>query len=102
MTRARNNPQRTVQMTTALLKGPQTYDQLATISGLSKVGVATWVKAMREAKAVHISGWTADVRGRMFTPAFAWGDKPDVARAGQARSSAERMQAYRARQKAGA
>lgn len=95
----RNNPERTLRMTNALLKGPQTYDQLAAVSGLSKVAVATWVKAMRKIKALHIASWTDDCRGRKFTPVFGWGDKPDVPRAGQARTAAERMRAHRERKK---
>lgn len=96
----RNNPARTLRMTEALLKGPCTYDQLAEQSDLGKVAVATWIKAMRKLGAVHICGWTDDVRGRKFTPIFGWGKKPDVPRAGQARTTAERMRAYRARLKA--
>lgn len=95
----RNNSVLTARMTDALHKGSHTYDSLAELVGLSKVAVATWIKAMRKSKFVYVSGWTDDVRGRKFTPLFSWGSKPDVARAGQARTSAERMRSYRARMK---
>ena len=93
--RIRNTPERTAQMLNALLKAPRTYDQLEAASELNKPAVATWVKAMRAAGHLHISGWVPDCRGRMFTPVFAWGAGTDVKRAGQARTSAERMRAYR-------
>lgn len=101
----RNNPIRNTavlaaRMTDALQKGQHTYDSLADLVGLSKVAVATWIKVMRKAGFVHVSGWAEDVRGRKFTPMFSWGAGPDIARAGQARTSAERMRAYRARMKA--
>lgn len=99
--RAKNNSVTTARMTDALQKGRHSYDSLGEMVGLSKVAVATWIKAMRKAGFVHVSGWTDDVRGRKFTPMFSWGNGPDIARAGQARTSAERMQAYRARLKQG-
>ena len=97
----RNNSVLTARMTDALQKEQHTYDSLSEMVGLSKVAVATWIKAMRKAGFVHVSGWTDDVRGRKFTPMFSWGKGPDIARAGQARTSAERMRAYRARLKQG-
>ncbi len=102
MTARRNNPARTLKMITALQEKPQTYDQLVAVSALGKVAVATWVKSMRAIDAMHIGGWAEDVRGRKFTPVFQWGAGKDVPRAGQARTTAERMRAYRLRLKEGA
>lgn len=99
MTARRNTPARTLKMITALQAKPQTYDQLVAVSELGKVAVATWVKSMRAISAMHIGGWAEDVRGRKFTPVFQWGEGKDVPRAGQARTTAERMRAYRLRLK---
>lgn len=95
----RNNPIISQVMVDHLTEAPQTYESLAQISGLSKVGVATWVKSMRAAGRIYRSGWVEDKRGRQFTPTYMWGDKPDVPRAGRIDNSAARMRVYRARKK---
>jgi biotin operon repressor len=98
---SRNNPVITAKMIEELQKTSHSYDSLSAAVGLSKVAVATWIKAMRQAGMVHISAWTDDKRGRKFTPMYSWGNRVDLARAGQARTAAERMRAYRARMKEG-
>ena len=98
---SRNNTVITAKMIAELQKTSHSYDSLSAAVGLSKVAVATWIKAMRKACMVYVSTWTDDKRGRKFTPMFAWGNQADIARAGQARTAAERMRAYRARMKEG-
>ena len=98
---SRNNPVITAKMIEELQKTSHSYDSLSEAVGLSKVAVATWIKAMRQAGMVHISAWTDDKRGRKFTPMYSWGNRADLARAGQARTAAERMRAYRAGMKEG-
>lgn len=98
---SRNNPIITAKMIEELQSKSHSYDSLSEAVGLSKVAVATWIKAMRRAGLIHVSGWTDDKRGRKFTPLYSWGKQNDVPRAGQARTAAERMRAYRARMKAG-
>ena len=95
MTRLRNNAERTAKMTVALKTNPQTYEQLATVSGLQKPAVATWVKSLRAAGMIHVAQWLPDTRGCLRKPVFGWGNKPDVAKA--VKTSAERMSTYRAR-----
>jgi len=97
--RLRNTPARTAAMVNALINGPQTYDQLCAASGLNKTAVATWVKSMRAAGLMYISGWSQDCRDRQIVSVFAWGTGKDVPRAGLARTSAQRMAASRAAKK---
>jgi hypothetical protein len=86
---------RALQMANAMADHPCTVAQLADLSGLSKPAIARWLKASREQ--VHIAGYTADTRGRMFAPQWAWGAKPDVARPGSTKTAAQRMRDFRAR-----
>ena len=95
--RLRNTPARTAAMVNAMLKKPQTYDQLCAVSGLNKTAVATWVKSMRAAGLMWISGWEKDCRDRLIVSVFSWGRGIDVPRAGQARTTAQRMALHRAR-----
>lgn len=97
MTRLRNNTERTAKMIDALWQSPQTYEQLADISGLNKPAVATWVKSMRAARMMYVAKWAPDVRGRAFKPVFGWGSKTDAARS--VHTGAERMAAFRGRNK---
>ena len=97
--RLRNTPARTAAMVNAMLKKPQTYDQLCAVSGLNKTAVATWVKSMRAAGLMWISGWEKDCRDRLIVSVFSWGVGKDVPRAGQARTTAQRMALYRANKK---
>ena len=97
----RNSLESALKMQAALQEKPQTYDSLTLVSGLNKPIVARWVKAVRALNNpfIHIAEWRDDARGRKFVPAFAWGQKPDAQRPGNARTSAERMAASRARRK---
>lgn len=97
--RLRNTPARTAAMVNAMLKKPQTYDQLCAVSGLNKTAVATWVKSMRAAGLMWISGWETDCRDRLIVSVFSWGKGIDIERAGQARTTAQRMAIYRAKKK---
>lgn len=95
--RARNNPERTAAMVNALIKAPQTYDQLEIVSGLNKTVVASWVKGLRAAGAMHIAAYSRDALGRMYTPAFKWGKGVDARRA--PKPTTERMREMRTRRK---
>ena len=97
--RLRNTPARTAAMVNAMLKKPQTYDQLCAVSGLNKTAVATWVKSMRTAGLMWISGWEKDCRDRLIVSIFSWGKGEDIKRAGQARTAAQRMAVHRAKNK---
>lgn len=96
----RNTPATSHHMQTALMAGKHTYADLAAISGLARPTVARWVKALKTVKAIHISGWAEDERGRPLVMQFSWGNKKDVPRPG-AKGSAERQRRYRARQELG-
>lgn len=101
MSTPRNTPATGVKMMVALHSSALTYDELVTLSGLSKPVVSRWVKNMRDAKTVHVAEWRDDTRGRKFVPAFVWGDGDDVARPGAAQTPAQRMASTRARRRAG-
>lgn len=98
----RNNPLKMEQMRTALVEKPRTYDELAEISGLSKIAVARWVHQHRTESVglIHISGYAKDVRGRLFVPQFSWGAGSDAQRPGYQRTAADRMRDMRARRTA--
>lgn len=99
-TPVRNSPLKIEQMRTALIAQPHTYDDLTVLTGLSKQSVALWVKHQKDIHLVHISGYSADTRGRLFVPQFSWGNKPDAPRPGCQRTAADRMRDMRARRKA--
>lgn len=100
MTRIRNNAVRTTRMTEALRLGGHTYKSLSAISGLNVPAVATWIKSMREMKAVYISGWEKDSRGRLFVPVYRWGPSVlDVPRKLVAKTNAARQAAFRERKR---
>jgi hypothetical protein len=97
-TYVRNNVERAMQMMEALKANPCTLAYLAEISGLSTIAVARWLKSVR--KTVHISGYTEDARGRLFTALWVWGKGKDAPRPGPQKTPAERMQAVRERRRA--
>lgn len=81
-------------------RGALTYDQMADVAGVSKAAVQRWVRTMREGGTkspayVRVAGWRKDAAGRLFVPCWLFGPGADVERPGQARTSAERMQALR-------
>lgn len=96
----RNSPVKIEQMRTALMTSPQRYDDLATLTGLSKPAVTLWLKAVKAIRSVHIADWVTDCRGRLFVARFAWGDKPDAKRPGPQRTAADRMRDMRKRRAA--
>lgn len=97
----RINAVRIERMRQALATKPQTYDQLAAISGLAKPAVARWVKTMRGEgmQKIYIADWADDERGRKFVPMFKWGKGKDKPRPGRAHTAAERMRNLRARRR---
>ncbi len=96
-TYVRNTVERAMLMAEALKAGPCTLAYLAQLSGLSTIAVARWLKSVR--KTVHISGYTEDVRGRLFTPLWIWGKGKDAPRPGPQSTPAERMRAVRERRR---
>ena len=80
-----------------LKSGPQRYADLMLMTGLSKQTVFQFVKQLREARFVHVSGFTHDTRGRLFVPLFQWGGEADTPRPGPQRTAADRMRDMRAR-----
>jgi len=84
-----------VVLQSAMSERARTYDELVSISGLSKASIARWMKELHSAGAVHISGWTTDVRGRLFVARWGWGVGRDCPRPGHQRTAAQRMKALR-------
>lgn len=81
-----------------MLPNGSTYDDLKFITQMSDTTVRSWIKAWRDAKLVHISGWSPDPRGYPTIQRFAWSPgMPDAPC--PAMSSAERVKAWKARQK---
>lgn len=83
----------------ALTEKPRTVAELGELSGMPLASY-TWLKKARKEGLVYRSGWTEDVRGRLFTALFSWGAGVDVPRPGGARTAAQRMADVRARRRA--
>ena len=79
-----------------LLESPMTFDQMAEAVGLSKAAVQRWIKSMREANRVYVSGYAPDKNGRPFVPLHRWGVGENAKRPGQTIKPADRMRAKRA------
>lgn len=94
----RNTTERILLMQEAMLATPQTFEQLAEASGLSKTAVQRWALSIRSH--IHIADYAPDKRGRKFVPMFVWGEGEDAPRPGPQKSAAQRMQAVRDRRKA--
>lgn len=82
-----------------LKKASWRYEDLSVATGFSKPTVTAWVKKMREAGLVRISGYSKDVRGRLFIREFAFGNAPDTPRPGSSDNAKIRMRAMRDRKK---
>ena len=81
--KVRVGPLAVVAMINALKDGASTYTELAEASGLHHTTIRRWLAQFRKPtqghpRLVHIADWEEDHQGRRNTPAFAWGDKPDV------------------------
>ena len=85
-----------------LAAGPITVKELAQHVSVPDDKVAEWLrKRHRETKDVHISGYTADERGRVFAPLWTAGGGEHAPRPpAVSLRSAARTAAYRARKKA--
>ncbi len=80
--------------------GPMSRPELERYLGLARTTVYTDVRILRAAKAIHISAWERPgVRGGGWTPVYAAGGKPDVAKPPPL-TPAEHMRIYRKRHNA--
>jgi hypothetical protein len=102
-------PSNVLAMQRALSYEPHTIAQLASVGGINPPTVRRFVNGIREKSRdragrmdIYIAAWVADARGRLFTPAYAWGPRADTPRPGQRFTSAQRMARGRARVKAAA
>jgi len=66
------------QMIAALNVAPTTAAELAEMCGLTIQTVRHYLKALHNAKAVHIADWEEDPHGARSIRAYMIGDKPDV------------------------
>lgn len=69
--------------------------QLAERMGVPARVVAAW----RRKQQCYVEAWTHDSRGRLFTPCWRLGDKPNAERPGPQTTAAERMARLRASRK---
>ena len=93
----RRNTEATKQiMVDALKAGGATQQQLADLTGLSKITVHRW---LGEGVPVHIVDYTEDARGRRFVPVYRYGKGKDAPRPGPALTAAQRVALSRARKK---
>lgn len=87
------------KMLKALTEGDQTVEDLVEVSGLCDVTVRAYVLTFRKEKAIHVSGWDVDRRGRVTRPAYSIGEKKDVVRKVVPINGAERARKYRERKR---
>lgn len=101
-TRRTLTPVAAARMQQAMQIKPHSLDDLALVSGLAKPTVTRYVNDLHEEKMVHVGDWGRDSRGYPTIRKFAWGTSADAVCPRNPRTSAERMAAIRAAQKAGA
>lgn len=87
-------------MTERLQQGNASYVDLAEVANLSPASVGRWMRLMKQAGRVHITGYAPDKGGRPFTPLYTWGPGTDLQRPGANKTPAMRMAEIRARRKA--
>ncbi len=87
--------QQCLLMVDAMKRKPHTFAQLSDLSGLSLVSVQRWFKTIRQN--CYVGAYVADARGRLFVPAWRWGEGKDAPRPGQQYTGAERMRNLRLR-----
>lgn len=75
-----------------------TYSDLVFITQMSETTVRQWIKAWRDARLVHVSGWAEDERGYPTIMRFAWNPDADDVPC-PAMTPTERVKAWKARQK---
>lgn len=82
----------------ALVDGPpRTYMELAEFTGLHLRTCQRYVKALHDAKLVHVAGWEEDPLGRFSIAAFVFGRGRDAKR--PVLSATEKKRRYRAGKK---
>lgn len=74
-----------------------TVNEMVESSEYTYASVSRWIRKMRSAGAVYISGYAPDKNGRLFVPKHTWGKGEDAVRPGALLTDAERMRAYRTR-----
>jgi hypothetical protein len=85
------------KMISALMDGPCTALELVHVSGLAKMTVYAYMRAMRKERCAYICGWEPDAMGRDAHMIYALGRSKDVPR--KKRTVAENTAAYKARRK---
>ena len=80
-----------------MLKTEHTLQEMSDATGFSYGAVARWVRKMRAAKAIHVSGYAVDAVGREITQKFLAGEGVDAPRPAKQRTDAERMRIYRSK-----
>ena len=92
----RNTEEDQEKMLAALKGAGATQQQLADLTGLSKITVHRW---LGEGVSVHVVDYTEDARGRRFVPVYRYGKGKDAPRPGPALTAAQRVALSRARKK---
>lgn len=84
--------------TLALLQaGPLTARELSAKAEVHLITAQDWLRALKAAGAIHISGWLPDTLGRDATPVYSLGNHPDAPR--RKTPHAEIARRYRQRKK---
>lgn len=82
-------------MIRCLIEGPSSVPEIVHETGLCYCTVRKYVKALRDAKAVHVAAWDSDTNGRRTLAAYSIGTGKDVSKP-PLRSRAERARELRA------
>ena len=91
-TRRRLTPAEQSRMRTLLHKHCYSDAELAEVIKAPVRVVAAW----RRKEQCYVEAWTHDSRGRLFTPRWRLGNKPNAERPGPRETAAERMARLRA------
>jgi hypothetical protein len=86
-------------MVAAMVKEPQSIEDLIEVSGLCVTTVRHYVLTLRREKAVCIAEWQADRRGHLSVAAYKVGNRPDATKPKNDRNDAgKRWQAWEQKQ----
>jgi predicted ArsR family transcriptional regulator len=85
------------KMIALLLEGPQSNADIGEVTGLHRVTISEYMRALVKEGAAHISSWLPDSMGRDATPVYALGKGRNARR--RKLSCAERAQRNRDRRK---
>lgn len=83
----------------ALTQGEFTVRAIVERTGLHAQTVRDYIVIMRRQKLLYVSDWCEDKQGRLGSPAYSLGNKPDARRPLQKLTGAERTIRYRSKRR---